>query len=517
MELTAIHTEKSWHEFHTDRGAQQQLLQLMPAVMQRARWFGGKGRILDEVICDHCLELVYEGDKFFLVILEVRYKDYEPDYYFVPLAKVSPEEADKKGAFCLWNGAGEEAGIIDATVHPGFQRCMFNLVKEGARVKTGTGIFNFDHGTGLPEDEVYHHSENPRVEQSNSSVLYNGKFFMKIYRKLFREANPEFEMLKFLTEQGHYNHVPAYAGGLSWERRGIPPITLALMMQRIDARKDNWESTGDELNGFLHAFLKGDFSIHEFVFENVELLAQRTAEMHVALSTKTKLKAFKPEPFDDAYRQWLLKHLQQLLKGRLLMAEQNKGRLDEEAIKMAEFLSERQSFILKFFEQVKKRPLESLRTRIHGDYHLGQVLYTGGDFMIIDFEGEPESSIIERKIKHSPLKDVAGMIRSFHYAVSSKLYFSNETRNVDRQKLQRATDRWFYLIRDTFLETYLNAMGKNNPVFYNKSEVNFLLHLHLMEKAIYELGYELNGRPDWVKIPLKGIEQVTNELEKYLG
>ena len=231
---------------------------------------------------------------------------------------------------------------------------------------------------------------------------------------------------------------------------------------------------------------------------------------------KTKLKAFKHEPYDDVYRKWLFKHLHELLKGRLQMAEQNKERLDEEALRMTELLRDKQSLILKFFEQVKKRPLQSLRTRIHGDYHLGQVLYTGGDFVIIDFEGEPESSIVERKIKHSPMKDVAGMIRSFHYAVSSKLYFSNETKQMDRQRLQRATDRWFYLIRDTFLETYLNAMGKNNPVFYSKSEINFLLHLHLMEKAIYELGYELNGRPGWVKIPLKGIEQVIHELEKYM-
>ncbi len=514
MEFATIHTGKAWNNFHLDTDAQDQLLRLMPPVMQKARWYGGKGRQLQKLSCDHCLPLVHNGNNFFLFILEAGYKDYEPDYYLLPLAMHN--NAGSTGNLCGWKGADGDGFVMDATFHPGFHRCMFDFIHGGKSVNTTVGNFHFDHGTGLPDNETYHHSVNPVVEQSNSSILFNDKFFLKIYRKLFREANPELEMLKFLTEQGHYSHVPAYAGSLSWERNNIPPITLALMMQKVNTKKDNWESTGDELNDFLHAFVKGSFSIHEFVFENVELLAKRTAEMHLSLISGRQLKNFEPEPYNDTYREWLHKHLMHLLKGRLVMIDHNHNKLDEEATKMVEVLRNKSSFIARFFDQVKTKPLYSLRTRIHGDFHLGQVLYTGSDFIIIDFEGEPESSIVERKIKHSPMKDVAGMIRSFHYAVSSKLYFSNETKQMDRQRLQRANDRWFYLIRDTFMETYMAAMGKDNEVYYNKSEINFLLHLHLMEKAIYELGYELNGRPDWVKIPLKGIEQVVNELEKYL-
>jgi maltose alpha-D-glucosyltransferase/alpha-amylase len=115
------------------------------------------------------------------------------------------------------------------------------------------------------------------------------------------------------------------------------------------------------------------------------------------------------------------------------------------------------------------------------------------------------------------MKDVAGMVRSFHYAVSAKLFFSQETQNADLNRLQKAADRWFYLIRDTFWETYYRTIGKDNDLYYSKGEINFLFLLHLLEKAIYEIGYELNGRPDWLKIPLKGIEQVVNELEKFEG
>jgi maltose alpha-D-glucosyltransferase/alpha-amylase len=323
------------------------------------------------------------------------------------------------------------------------------------------------------------------------------------------------EMLKFLTEVGGYKHVPAYRGSVIWERSKTAPVTFALMMYKVEARKDNWATTGDELNDFMQSFVNGYFSIHEFVFEHVQLLAKRTAEMHLALANDTPNKSFSAEKFNPKYREWLYQHLKDLLIGRLQMLESNSVLLDEEAKRMAQLLRDKKDILLRFFEKIRKKPLKSLRTRIHGDYHLGQALHTGEDFIIIDFEGEPESSIADRKIKHSPLKDVAGMIRSFHYAVSAKLFYSNETKNADKVKLQSAADRWFYLIRETFTETYLEALGKEQKLYASKAEINFLFLLHLLEKAIYEVGYELNGRPDWLKIPLKGIEQVINELEKF--
>ena len=167
-----------------------------------------------------------------------------------------------------------------------------------------------------------------------------------------------------------------------------------------------------------------------------------------------------------------------------------------------------------FVEEFRTRPLESLRIRIHGDYHLGQVLATRDDFIIIDFEGEPESSIADRKIKHSPLKDVAGMIRSYHYAVCAKIYYSAETESLAPDHLQRVSDRWFRLIRETYQDAYLDRIGMPHPLFRNNNEINFLLLVYLLEKAVYELGYEISYRPAWVKIPLKGIIDVIREIEK---
>ena len=500
-----------WNNFGSDPQALNSMLGSLHEYFRTARWFGGKAYQLESLVCDHCLALDHEGSRFYLIIVETIYTDHAPEYYLLPVALDNGMRAPASSRLASF----DEQWVVDAVYTTEFHKALFNYIINDKRLKTNNGELNFDRGAGLNAEQQYLSSRNPGVDQSNSSIFFNEKYFMKIYRKLFLETNPEVEMLKFLTEVGGYKHVPAYRGSVIWERSKTAPVTFALMMYKVEARKDNWATTGDELNDFMQSFVNGYFSIHEFVFEHVQLLAKRTAEMHLALANDTPNKSFSAEKFNPKYREWLYQHLKDLLIGRLQMLESNSVLLDEEAKRMAQLLRDKKDILLRFFEKIRKKPLKSLRTRIHGDYHLGQALHTGEDFIIIDFEGEPESSIADRKIKHSPLKDVAGMIRSFHYAVSAKLFYSNETKNADKVKLQSAADRWFYLIRETFTETYLEALGKEQKLYASKAEINFLFLLHLLEKAIYEVGYELNGRPDWLKIPLKGIEQVINELEKF--
>jgi maltose alpha-D-glucosyltransferase/alpha-amylase len=287
------------------------------------------------------------------------------------------------------------------------------------------------------------------------------------------------------------------------------------MMQRMVANdKDSWAMTGDYLNDFLYAVPNRVFMVKEDVFEKVALLGQRTAEMHLALYSKTEDPAFQSEPFTDDYRTFLTGRFTDLLERRYDLLINNYTRLDEQSQRLAWVFMEAKEMIDDFVADFKTRQLGSCRTRIHGDYHLGQVLATQNDYVIIDFEGEPESTIAERKIKHSPLKDVAGMIRSYHYAVSAKLFNSTETQGIDPNKLQVVSDRWYKLIRDTYLNAYLDTFGSPHPMFYDNSEINYLLLIYLLEKAVYELGYEISYRPSWVKIPLKGIIDVVREIEK---
>ncbi len=337
---------------------------------------------------------------------------------------------------------------------------------------------------------------------------------MKLYRKLFDETNPEVEMVSFLTQYSDFRNIPAYAGSMTWQREDQPDVTLGMMQQAIRADKDNWVLTGDFLNDFMYGVPNGLFGIKEDVFDQVALLGKRTGEMHLSLYSPKADTHFLPEVFDDFYRNFLLNRLTDLLDRRYALLIDNYAKLDEPTQRLAWIFMEARELIDDFANEMLTRPLDSLRIRIHGDYHLGQILTGNGDFILIDFEGEPEATIAERKIKHSPLKDVAGMIRSYHYAVSAKLFDSTETKDISPEKLQTVSDRWYKLMRDTYIDAYLEAFGWPHPLFKSQNEINFLLLFFLLEKAVYELGYEISYRPSWVKIPLRGIVEVIREIEK---
>jgi maltose alpha-D-glucosyltransferase/alpha-amylase len=169
--------------------------------------------------------------------------------------------------------------------------------------------------------------------------------------------------------------------------------------------------------------------------------------------------------------------------------------------------------VLKYFQAILGRKIHAMRIRHHGDYHLGQVLYTGKDFVIIDFEGEPARPLSERRIKRSPLRDVAGMLRSFHYAAYVAL-FAQEAEGVYASHpdvlpmLEPWARTWYSWIAAAFLKTYREHISRASLLPRSQEDIQLLLDTFLLEKALYELSYELNNRPDWVRIPLKGILQL---------
>jgi trehalose synthase-fused probable maltokinase len=514
---------KPWKEFPEDQEAIAFLEDnVFYDYMRKCRWFAGKARMIKFLKVQQMLHMPIDGSESFLIILHVGYTYGDEEKYAMPVSFL-PDNYELIGqvnakAFITRINANNTAGwLIDAIYDFRFQHRLFENIWSNGHTKQDTGALVYHKGKGLAksDENLGYLCAIPELEQSNSSLIYGNKYFFKLYRKLFREVNPEVEMLQFLTETGGFKNIPAYCGSVSLERPETPPVTLGLMMQKVSSKSDSWVATGDDLNNFLFRFVDRDFSIHDEVFEKVELLGKRTAEMHLALLSDKKHAAFKPEHFDTGYVEFLQGHLNNLLNKRIKLLKENYSRLDANARKLADDFINSETIIRNFFEKIASSDLKSGRIRIHGDYHLGQVLFTGTDYLVIDFEGEPESSIADRKIKHSPLKDVAGMIRSFHYAVCAKLYFSDETRGINPLRLQKAADRWYKLITDAYVEAYLQTMGDIKGIFGNRTEQNFLLQLHLLEKSVYELGYELNGRPDWIRIPLKGIQQVLFEIEKF--
>lgn len=483
---------------------------VFPVYFNTCRWFAGKARAQKGFQILHSLPV---GDAVILIV-EAIYHDGGSELYQLPLAEVELEiQVPAKGVI----EKTDTSQWIDAIYDAGFRHHLYTSIYGQRALSTDDdGQLQATKGRGLAEadaPEVIESRVLP-VDSSNSAMLFGGKYFMKLYRKLFDQINPEVEMVSFLTQHSDFRNIPAYAGSITWQRVGQPDVTLGMMQQAIRAEKDNWALMGDFLNDFMYGVPSGMFGINESVFEQVALLGKRTGEMHLGLFAPNAEEAFAPEKFDDFYRSFLLKRLTDLLDRRYALLIENYDKLDEPTQRLAWIFMEARELIDDFANEMLTRPLDSLRIRIHGDYHLGQVLTDQGDFIVIDFEGEPEATIAERKIKHSPLKDVAGMIRSYHYAVSAKLFESAETRGISSEKLQIVSDRWYKLMRDTYMDTYLEAFGWPHPLFKSQNEINFLLLFFLLEKAVYELGYEISYRPSWVNIPLRGIVEVIREIEK---
>jgi maltose alpha-D-glucosyltransferase/alpha-amylase len=233
-------------------------------------------------------------------------------------------------------------------------------------------------------------------------------------------------------------------------------------------------------------------------------LGQRTGELHVALASDPKSPAFAAEPFTALYRRSLYQSLRTLADQSLtLLGKRIKG-VPEELRADAEKVLKLKNAIFDRFRQIIEAKISAMRIRCHGDYHLGQVLFTGKDFIIIDFEGEPARPVTERRMKRSPLRDVAGMLRSFNYAAVTKLK-SDGMRPEDLAQLQPWASYWNLWVSVNYLKGYFATTRGAAFMPKARAEIALMLDVYMLEKAIYELGYELNNRPDWVSVPIEGI------------
>ncbi len=481
--------------------------------LKRCRWFAGKAR---QVVLASVIQEIPFGEAT-IWIVEVGYEEGDTERYQLPVISVREMPGFSTDQTLIQEIDGQY--LIDAIYTETFRHNLYAHIYNAESYGEETARMTFVRGKGLEEEDVPAHISTRvlPVDSSNSAMVFGEKYFLKLYRKLFQLPNPEVEMIEFLTEHSDFRQMPAFCGSMTLKSLGQPDITLGMMQRMVDAQKDNWDRTGDYLNDFLYAVPNRVFSIQEDVFERVGLLGRRTGEMHRALYSPEADTAFSPEPFTPDYCRFLQGRLNHLLESRYNLLIDKYLELDEPTQALAWKFMEAKELIDEFAEELLSREIHSQRIRIHGDYHLGQVLNVQNDFIVIDFEGEPEASIADRKVKHSPLKDVAGMVRSYHYAVSAKLFESDETRYLEPAKLLKVTERWYKLIRDTYLDGYTEAIGWPHPLFKDQNEINSLMLYYLLEKAVYELGYELSYRPDWVKIPLKGIVDVVREVEKLHG
>ncbi len=493
------------------------------------RWYGGKASTLKYIEVVDFFKITSKKNTYYGVLLEVNFKEAFYQHYFMPLAFMAEDELDTNTIIAPVKMNGQAGFLVDALHQEDFRKLLFdNIVNSTNRTDLKVRLHK---GEKLKEKE-YKSSKFMGVERSNTSIIYNNSLVLKIFRRIYISTNPDYEISRFLTERMNFKNSPAYMGSISV---GLSEgnITLALMQELVPNQGDAWQFMLSEVDKIFENLKNKKINIaklsdielfkrlkinevpHEIIdwaglsiFMRIQTLATRTAELHIALGSDVHETAFTPTTYNGDYSVWLKNRLTYQFQNRLNILENNLHKLDGLALELANQFLDHKKEIRKLFLNFDWTNMKSERIRIHGDYHLGQVLVNGDDFYILDFEGEPESTIRDRKVKQPPLKDVAGMFRSFHYSIYATIFNNKDKYPFEQEELFRAGEILFKYFVGVFIQTYTHvAQGGNLNIGYRK-EIDFLLKYCLLEKAVYELGYELNSRPRWAVIPLTGISSI---------
>ncbi len=504
------------------------------------RWFGSKARTIETVTVVDAFTL---SDEARLALVEVRFATGPAEVYQLPLALATGDRAQRLltvGGPALWSSVRladprEPAVLYDALIDDDFSAALLRLFETAATLPGMVGQLvawqapSFRRLHGDAKSSLI--ARLSHAEQSNSSIVYGDRLILKVFRRVEMGMNPDLELNAYLWRQG-FARVPPLAGAVEYRRDDQPPWALAMLQGFVPNQGDAWAymllklaalldgrsklpSGSDVAPGLLEgkvceaasrpipAHVEASFG--DFL-SDADRLGVRTAEMHLALAAATDDAAMAPQPFTAAEQRTLFERTRELAHDTFrLLASQTSGWPSEVARK-AEMVLRLESDVERVFQSAGDRPIHALGIRCHGDYHLGQVLVTDHDFVIIDFEGEPARPLSQRRRRQLALRDVAGMIRSFHYASCSAATHAKECApNGDIRRIDDWTGAWCFWTSAAFLKGYRRVAAGAAFLPTDEQEFRSLLKLCILEKALYELRYELNNRPDWVYLPIEAV------------
>jgi maltose alpha-D-glucosyltransferase/alpha-amylase len=566
---------EDWTTIFARSRARTALEQVLPGYLRQRRWFGGKARTIQSVELLETVPVPYESPTAYLTLVQVEYIEGDHETYVLPFTvalgaqarQIAEEIPQVVVAHLRITGFDDAAILYDALRDKEFALLLLDSIAQHRTFRGSAGevmaaplrslrllsevsaslhtpATGARAGGGTPAED---HAEaaDPSIEftstvitsdRSNTTIVYGNQLVLKIFRRIESGINPDLEIGRFLTEKISLVRTPFVAGALEYHQKNSEPMTLGVLRTRDPHQGDAWQYTQGVLAHYFERVLarQGEAGalllphkhlldladepapplVEELVGDylaTARLLGQRTAEFHVALAQETEDLNFVPEPFTDFFQRPFYHAMLGLMARDFQFLNQQLEHLPEAVRNDAYRIKALEPEVRRYFEPFRDRKITAMRIRCHGNYHLGQVLRADNDFMITDFEGEPARSLDERRTKVSPLRDVASMIRSFHYAVYVALF---EQRNSGRiggvdQATQDSWARfWYVWVAATFLRAYSDTIHLSPLLLQTREEFKVLLDAYLLEKALYELGYELNSRPDWVVIPLQGILQL---------
>jgi len=480
--------------------------------LPHCRWFSSKSQSIVQLEFEEEIFLDPFRKELSLLFFRVIY-DKGPeaqDLFLLPLQRKSLLEAQHSGREILFYC--EDLGLcwIEATSNNDIGQLFLELIVQKKESKGRRGSIR---GSCLQlvfnETDISFKKKGQFLgtEQSNSSYIFDQKFFFKLYRKLEAGENPESEILSYLTEKTTFGNIPSYLGKMELFLNGSKYV-IGLLTKYVPNEGNGWKRAMSCLERYhkvaqesLSSSVLSHFPMETFPHDCFDLdaiyLGERTAELHLALSSAQGIEGFEPEPLQKTDLIMLFEEAIAQIDKKWINASANPWFQSILSQRNLSFQSLTERICQKLKEKITDLEEQSpYKIRIHGDFHLGQVLWTGSDYFIIDFEGEPNRSIDKRKMLWPALKDVAGMLRSFHYAAYS--FFSP----MDNPSKRILAAFWYSKIVEKYLDSYRKRVG-SAPILPSTEQSFFaLLDFFLIEKAVYEVGYELGSRPSWVPIPL---------------
>jgi len=505
------------------------------------RWFASKAREIRSARFTDWAPLRRGANPSFLTVVSVDYADGWSDSYVVPLALMSGAEADRaiehapSTVMARVTGARKGA-IVDGLYDDDTCERLLATATRGEEVATargsvqGTAVAGQQGPVGGQQAEDDRRWVRPAGDQSNSVAFLNDQIVLKLFRRIEPAVNPEFEIGRFLTERG-FARVPPLVGAVEYLRPGLERGTLAVVQAAVRHQGSGWEFTVDELRRYYERVAARSTStdglerqegrpaqsapffeaLAHYYLRAATTLGRRTAELHLTLAESTD-PAFAPEAVDPSMLDALATDQQRHADTALNLLAERLGALNDASRAHAEAVLAHRDALRSRFDELRIARDGGMRIRVHGDYHLGQVLRTEEDFVILDFEGEPARSIAERRAKQSPVKDVAGMVRSYSYAAYAALFAFTLHAPDEYARLEAWADTWQIGVSEAFLNGYLATIGADTAskrlLVPDTAGWPVLFRAFMLDKAMYELAYELNHRPEWVRIPLIGIRKL---------
>jgi maltose alpha-D-glucosyltransferase / alpha-amylase len=489
---------------------------VIPDYIASQRWYAAKGVPMQRARLGDNGEWQTSRGRWLAGVFETE-SGGEAALYFIPFA-IAYEDGDdsryqklQPAAFARIRQQAVVGVLADATLDEDFCRSVVEGIEVGTQIRTEKGVVHLLATQRYPEirgDASAPLAVSPlSALSSNTSVRVGDMFFLKFYRKLQSGLNPELEIGRYLTETVQFPHIVPVAGSIEYRNAEGTPVALALLQSFVTNQGDGWDYTVNYLNRFLQdrgtSAAAGE-DVHGAYVQLVRTLATRTAQLHQALATPTQNPDFAPIPVSEAdIRRWRANIGQEARATLDLLARRLAHLPPTVATEGEALLSQREALLQRIETAVAGLP-RSQKIRCHGDYHLSQVLLKRNDFIIVDFEGEPGRTMAERREKHSPLRDVATMLRSFSYARWTAFLKSQPQSSEEEQTLRASLDSWERDSRQAFLSAY-DSIAQPAGLYDSWDESQGLIQLFELEKALYEVRYELGNRPDWAVIALRSL------------